>query len=282
MQRLELIRQLSFGSQVAEEEVQELANYFVQTHQWDQIASGRLDIIRGEKGAGKSAIYSLLLTREPEFFQRGILLTAAENPQGTTVFKDLTLDRPTTEREFIWLWKLYIVTLVAKALREYDVGGSAAHKLYGALEAAKLLERTFDRAGLLRTAQHIARRLLGAEIQAGVEFDPATMTPSGYVAKIGLREPTRDLRADGFNSIDNLFAYANEALSEHGWSIWILLDRLDVAFSEHHDLEANALRALMRVYNDLRAFDKISIKVFLREDIYGRGYLNPAFAKRVI
>jgi hypothetical protein len=36
------------------------------------IASGRVeDIIRGEKGAGKSAIYSLLMTRSGDFFDRG-------------------------------------------------------------------------------------------------------------------------------------------------------------------------------------------------------------------
>lgn len=86
MARVDLLRQLSFGSQVAEDEVQELANYFVETYQWDQIANGKLDIIRGEKGAGKSAIYSLLTTKTEKFFDRGILLVAAENPPGATVF----------------------------------------------------------------------------------------------------------------------------------------------------------------------------------------------------
>lgn len=37
-----------------------------------------------------------------------------------------------------------------------------------------------------------------------------------------------------------------------------------------HELEANALRALMRVYNDLKGFDNISMKIFIREDIWKR------------
>jgi hypothetical protein len=199
MQRLELLKQLSFGAQIAEDEVQDLANYFVETHQWDQIARGKIDIIRGEKGAGKSAIYSLLTTKGDEFFDRGILLVAAERPRGTTVFKDLIDDPPTSEQEFIWLWKIYIVTIVAQKLREYDIGGADANKLYAALEEAKLLERGMDLPALLRSTQHFVRFLMRMELQAGLEFDPVSGAPSGYIGKITLREPEFKLRERGFN-----------------------------------------------------------------------------------
>ncbi len=59
MSRLELLKQLDFGAQVAEEELNELASYFVETNQWSRMEKGEIDIVRGEKGAGKSAIYSL-------------------------------------------------------------------------------------------------------------------------------------------------------------------------------------------------------------------------------
>ncbi len=49
-----------------------------------------------------------------------------------------------------------------------------------------------------------------------------------------------------------------------------LLDRLDVAFAEVSGLERNALRALFRVYSDLRAFENMSLKIFLRTDIWQR------------
>jgi hypothetical protein len=58
MKRLDLLKQMSFGSQIAEDEVNALASYFVETNQWQKIANGEIDIIRGEKGAGKSAIDS--------------------------------------------------------------------------------------------------------------------------------------------------------------------------------------------------------------------------------
>jgi hypothetical protein len=100
MKRLDLLKQMSFGVQVAEDEVNELASYFVETNQWEKIAKGDIDIIRGEKGSGKSAIYSLLMTKAGDFFDKRILLVAAENPRGATVFKDLVADPPTTENEF--------------------------------------------------------------------------------------------------------------------------------------------------------------------------------------
>jgi hypothetical protein len=53
-----------------------------------------------------------LTTRVDDFFDRGILLVAAENPRGATVFKDLVADPPTSEQEFIVLWKLYILGII--------------------------------------------------------------------------------------------------------------------------------------------------------------------------
>jgi hypothetical protein len=77
MKRLDLFKQMSFGSQIAEDEVNALAGYFVETNQWQKIANGEIDIIRGEKGAGKSAIYALLTTRVDDFFDNGKVLERA-------------------------------------------------------------------------------------------------------------------------------------------------------------------------------------------------------------
>jgi hypothetical protein len=63
MDKLNLLKQASFGARVAEEETAELASYFVETDQWTRIVRGEIDVIRGEKGAGKSAIYSLLMNK---------------------------------------------------------------------------------------------------------------------------------------------------------------------------------------------------------------------------
>jgi hypothetical protein len=199
--RLDLLKQMSFGSQIAEEEVNNLADYFVETNRWQKIADGEIDIVRGEKGSGKSAIYALLMTRADDFFDDGILLVAAENPRGATVFKDLVTDPPATEQEFIVLWKLYVLAIIAQQMREYDIRGAHADKLYRALEDAKLLEKEHSLASLLRSVQDYARRIIKAEaIEGGISIDPTTQMPSGLTGRIVLKEPSSELRAQGIVS----------------------------------------------------------------------------------
>jgi hypothetical protein len=271
MKPLELLKQLSFGVQVAEDETSELASYFVETNQWARIANGEIDIVRGEKGAGKSAIYSLLMQRSDDFFDDGILMVAAESPRGATVFKDLVTDPPTTEIEFTVLWKLYVLTIITQRLREFGVQGDSIGSVYHALEEAKLLEREFSLAGVLRGVRDYARNLLRAEaIEGGLKFDPITQLPTGVTGKIVLREPSSELKEKGIVSVDSLFEALNQSLEEHKFKVWVLLDRLDVAFIENHALEANALRALVRSYADIKGRDHISLKIFLREDIWKR------------
>jgi hypothetical protein len=269
--RLDLLKQLSFGSQVAEEEVGQLQEYFVQTDQWNRIQRGQVDIVRGEKGAGKSAIYLLLDKNKEAMRDRKVLLVSGENPRGTTVFKDLIADPPASEQEFVVLWKIYLLTIISYRLREGGITSSEAESVIAALEDAGLLERDLNLAGLLRLAQSFARRILGlTKVEGGVELDPMSGLPSGIVGSISLAEPSSELRSQGITSVDGMFEKINRALGMAGMTVWVLLDRLDVAFAESHELEANAIRALIRVYGDFRALDQVSLKVFLREDIWKR------------
>ncbi len=271
MDKLALLKSLSFGARVAEDETAELAKYFVETDQWSRMVKGDIDVVRGDKGAGKSAIYSLLLAREGEFFDRSTLLVPGEKPRGTPVFKDIIARPPTSEVEFVGLWKLYILALVGRKMREYAVKGAAADKLYAALESAGLLDREYDLAGILRVAQDLARRLFKAEaLEGGLTLDPTTGQPSGVSGKITFREPTAELRERGFITVDRLLRGANAALEGAQIQVWVLLDRLDVAFAETHELERNALRALFQTYRDLAEYDAIKLKVFLRSDIWAR------------
>ena len=220
MERLELLKQLSFGTQVAEEEVARLQEYFVRTDQWSRIINGEVDIIRGEKGSGKSAIYLLLEKNKDELFDRRILIVTGENPRGATVFKDLILDPPTGEQEFIILWKLYILTIICHELREFGIQGSDIGSIFGALEDAKLLERERNLAGILRAAQNLARRLLGMKaIEYELVIDQQTGTPSGIIGRISLAEPTSGLRNLGVHSLDGMLSKVNAALATSGYRL---------------------------------------------------------------
>jgi hypothetical protein len=250
MNKQQILQSTNFGQRVAEDESLELEKYFVETDHWARIYRGEVDVIYGTKGSGKSALYTLLIQRTDHLFDRGIIIVSAEKPRGAPVFKDIQQDPPTTEAEFVGLWKLHLLTLINSILQDY-----------GAIsEAAKIVNTYLTDAGLIEPPQNLERLLKSVfdyvksffrpieSMEGGVQIDPMTGTPIGFSGKISFAEPGST--AYGIVSVDYLLKQANQVLGELGSNIWILLDRLDVAFAEAPQLEENALRALFRVYLD--------------------------------
>ncbi len=267
----DLLANVRFGQRVAEDEGDLLETYFVETDHWRRLFSGEVDVVYGPKGAGKSALYSLLLARSGQLRGRNILLVPGENPRGAPAFKDLVTDPPASEPEFIALWKLYIASLLLQVCEDNAVRGEAIDRLRGSLEREGLVRRGRSLQSLLRSVvDYVRAATRPAAIEAGLEFDPATQLPKGFSGKISFREPSAAARDTGVISVDELLQAANEALAAAARSAWVLLDRLDVAFAESSDLEHNALRALFRVYLDLLALEQIRLKIFLRTDIWRR------------
>ena len=261
----------TFGDRVAEEEVEGLHSYFVETEQWRKILAGDVDIIYGPKGSGKSALYALLVSQKETLrLGRRILFLPAENPRGTPAFRDLSYDPPTTEEQFRGLWKLYFLTLLANYMRHHcestKTKNQNAAQVISVLVENGLLATGLTLTGRLKTVlDYIRNRMPSLETSY---TDPAT----GFVVKgkITLAEPSTVQRQEGFISADDLLEQLNKGLQETHITIWLVLDRLDVAFSDSPTLEANALRSLFRVYLDMILYTNISIKIFLRDDIWGK------------
>ncbi|MGH3772722.1 MAG: P-loop ATPase, Sll1717 family [Pseudonocardiaceae bacterium] len=267
----DLLTGLSLGKRVAEEEVDDLASYFVETEHWRKVLADEVDIIFGPKGAGKSAIYSTLLQRDAEMFDRGVFLISAENPRGTPAFKDLVAEPPTVELEFVTLWKLYILSLVGSVLVEWDVPGHAAKQVRTKLAAENLLaSKGATLSSRVRAVRDFMRRFLKpSTVEGSVTVNPHNGAPI-FAGKITLGEPDASQRADGILSIDSLLRLADEALSKTDYELWLLFDRLDVAFADSPELESNGLRALFKCYLDMLSLSKIKLKIFLRNDIWSK------------
>lgn len=271
MDKLGILRSVTFGQRVAEEETDLLSTYFVETDHWQRIYRGDIDIVYGPKGSGKSALYSLLISKSTELFDRNVLLIPGENPRGATAFRDLVTDPPASEREFVALWKLYIASLLHSSLADYGIQNEPAKKLGDALAREGLVKGSLSLAGLLRAVVDYARRALRPQaLEGGVDIDPITQLPKGFKGKIIFSEPGRQAAGSELASVDHLLELADKALRQAGYQAWVLLDRLDVAFAENVELESNALRALFRVYLDLLALSNVKLKIFLRTDIWAR------------
>jgi len=265
---LELLVGADFGHRIAEDERDELEQYFVETDQWRRLFGGSIDVVYGAKGSGKSALYSLLVQKTDELFDRGIVLIPGENPSGAAAFSALIPDPPTSENEFVGLWKTYILTLLARVLKDWGVETEGAAKVFSALEDAKLLQREASLQSLLKSVREYVQRIQG--IETGVSIDLATAMPVAITSRILIGEPDEAQASAGFQSVDQLLADANAAFEELGLSVWIILDRLDVAFEQNEELEKNALRALFKACLDMGALEMIGIKIFLRSDIWDR------------
>jgi hypothetical protein len=152
---------------------------------------------------------------------------------------------------------------------------AAYHRFTGSdkivLAREGLVKRHLSLAGLLRVVVDYVRSALRPEaIEGSVELDPISGLPKGFKGKIVFSEPGSPGSDPNLNSVDHLLELANEALSEASVTAWLLLDRLDVAFADREELETNALRALFRVYLDLRGLGNVELKIFLRTDIWNR------------
>ena len=83
----------------------------------------------------------MLISRETDLFDRRIILAAGENPTGTPAFNEVNINPPTSEAEFINIWKLYFLTLVAQVLYDYDIEGEESKRLLTTLREGGASDR---------------------------------------------------------------------------------------------------------------------------------------------
>lgn len=271
MNTIDILRESNFGQRVAEEEINELASYFVQTEQWRKLYSGEIDIVYGPKGSGKSALYLLLTQRQYDLLDKGVLLVPAEEPRGQPAFRNVEADPPTSEPEFVGLWKLYFLTLVDACIQDFRFANAQANELHKTLLEAGLAAPGKGLAQILRNVIAYARAYFRkpSSVEGSVEIDPLTGVPKGFSGKITFVEPTGAIASHAV-SVDRLLAVANECLGQAKTTVWLVLDRLDVAFADNPGMEKNALRALFRTYLDLKDLKCMVPKIFLRTDIWKR------------
>ena len=258
MLKVNVLKNIEIGERVAEEESDQLAHYFFETDQWNQMFDGKIDVVYGPKGSGKSALYTLLNKKEDELFDRGVLLASAENVRGATVFRTIVADPPPSELSFVYLWKIYCLSIIAKALREYDIKNEGSKALIGALEKVGLLPSADSLSVLFRAVTKYFKGWLTRDTKAveyALSIDQTTGTPT-FTRKTEFSDKPEEQNL-GDIPVEELLEVANDALSQEKISVWLLFDRLDVAFADSPILERNALRALFRAYNDLKAYDYI-------------------------
>ena len=208
--------------------------------------------------------------KQDELLGHGILIVPAERPTGTPAFRDIAADPPTSEDEFVGLWKLYFLSLIGEVLQDWKIETAAAREVLIALADAKLADPDLKLQDRLRRALTYVRRSAKATgVEATVAIDPISGVPV-FGGKITFKTADPAWRTAGYRSVDEFLEKADAALADAGVEVWVVLDRLDVAFMTHQALEHDALRALFIAYRDMQSLANVRLKIFLRTDIWRR------------
>lgn len=107
-----ILSNLSIGESIAETD-EGLDRYFVNTHTFNVLLRGEKDIVAGDKGTGKTALYRILIKRArslPEL--RNVQVIPAFNLTGNPIFQELLKVPVQTEGQYIAFWKTYFLSLV--------------------------------------------------------------------------------------------------------------------------------------------------------------------------
>lgn len=273
----DVLRSLDLGSSVAEFD-ESLEKYFVENEAFRALVDGKADIIAGDKGTGKTAVYRILQKRIgviPEL--NGIELLAGFNPAGNPIFQKLVQQRALSEGQYISVWKAYILSLVGNWILE--IAGEKHSDRF--VQLNKLLNDTGLRSKddkpetIFSKIIHSIQRVLAPK-KAEIEF---TLSETGVPIVIPRLEFGEiDQNAPKEVPHEQALRLLNDCLDEIDYSVWLALDRLDEAFQGFPDVEVPALRALLRTYLDMLDFPRIRLKLFVRRDLFrkiiGSGFVN--------
>ncbi|PKN92922.1 MAG: hypothetical protein CVU44_12895 [Chloroflexi bacterium HGW-Chloroflexi-6] len=276
----EILQQIEFGNPVAEYD-KGLQNYFVITDAFRHLVSGNVDIIAGDKGTGKTAIYQHLkqsYSKIPELM--GIDIISGFNVSGEPIFRRLGNEEKLTDGQYVTIWKMYFLSLVGNwFLKKHRSNfSSKAQKLDALLTKIDLLSGDDSAANIFGKLMGWLRnnatpKSVGVEFGLN-EYGIPVFTPKVELGKATEKEKVRPEMI----SHEEAFSILDDALSEKKIVAWVLMDRLDEAFVGRPDIEIPALRALVRTFMDLRSFKNIHLKLFVRNDLFRKitqeGFVN--------
>jgi hypothetical protein len=272
-----LLQAITFGEDVADFDEQ-LATYFVETSSFNDVVSDRVNLVLGEKGSGKSAIFRQLADEDADISQLiDVDIVPAFNPQGSVIFRRLA-DYPDLPEETLrFAWFSFFVALASNhVINAYGSVGDVK-KLAKLLRKADFQVGSASPAGVWARIDAMMEALsqrMEVEGEVGISSNKLPIQAKTKGKLLGLRR--RDKRVD----VEEILSACVDVLESLDRRCWIVLDRLDEAFQQDEGLERRALRALLRAYLDLSAYEtSIKAKLFLRSDLLDRvskeqGFVN--------
>ncbi len=274
--KTQVLNTLNLGNSVAEFD-DALENYFVETETFRALVRDQGDIIAGDKGTGKTAMFRILQKRYRTIAE----LTEVEvitgfNPDGAPVFERLASAHVMDEGQYTTVWKAYILSLVGNWILPIYEGAMTENMvtLDEVLRAVGLRTEDDLPTTVFSKLTNLYRRLTDPDsIDVSV-----TITPEGMPFVSGRVDLGENDESTTEISHRTALDLLDKVVEESELQVWVILDRLDEAFQGYPNVEIPALRALLRTFLDLQEFSHLRLKLFLRKDLFrriiGSGFVN--------
>ena len=258
----EILELLDLGADVAENDTG-LADYFVETATFSTILSGKVDVIRGHKGLGKSAIYKVLLSGK--YSDPNTIIISASDATSSEIFR-ATQAEASTEDQFRLLWTAYLGSIIANEV------------------CSRIPETRENRDELKQIKEFLKTLNLGKGKPSGSLIDsikrtrafgfglgaaPDGMPTLNFNIELDQRKEPVLVSEEHFLALINMCV---NVLRNAKQAMWILIDRLDELFKKNSSNEILSLRALLRSHLKICAIKQgqtdVRAKIFIRTDIY--------------
>ncbi len=260
---------LKLGASSAENEFQELGNYYLETDEFRQVLRGEIQIVKGRKGSGKTALFFQLRDRLRSNKKNVILDLMPEGFQ-LRKFKEQVLDyleQGTQEHTVTAFWEyLLLLEICQKLLRDDKLRHLNDHNIF-------MLYRNLE--AIYRTDEYIAEgdfaeRMLKLTKRIAEDFDKYKETSAGS-ARLNNEVITELIFKHDIHKLrEELSKYLTQKES-----LWILFDNLDKGWPAHGVASEDvlSLRCLLDAINKLEhSFQRDGIFVkgvlFIRNDVY--------------
>ncbi len=266
---LGLLESLDIGAPVAEDD-NLLFESRVETAVFSELLRDNIDIVRGTKGSGKSALYRLFADFLASHLLEGrktLILQAVEMKGDPIFLKFREHFAQLDEIAFEDFWRIYFVSLVTSRFLGEPQVQSQLGKARAEVTRFKALAK--EKGFPVQEARFSIPALVGwvlskvprvKRIEAGMRVDS---TPQVAVEFEG--PPPKETRVPVF--VGELHEALIAVLAKADLRLWIMLDRLDEAFPRRSQAERTALRALLRSTQAFKT-SRLRLKIFLRDDIF--------------
>jgi hypothetical protein len=264
-----LLERINLGASSAENELQELGNYFLETDEFRRTLRGEVRVLAGRKGSGKTALFAQLRDKLRQDRSRVILDLRPEGFQ-LLKFKDRVLDyleEGTKEHTITAFWEYLLLLEVCYKLLEKD---QSVHlrdqRLYGPYRklADTYYQDDFVSEGdfaerMLKLTQRISDDF-GASLQS---IGEKRLLKSGEITELLYKHDMAALREDVITYL------------EFKSALWILFDNLDKGWPPHGIAAEDVLtlRCLVdAMFKIQREVQRRNVEchgvVFIRNDVY--------------